>query len=377
MEKFKRKIFYLGGFDPRGVRYYHQMYREQAARHDRLSGGTINVGARCAGPDGSGVSTVWSVTNDAEGVETAYEYLRWEDVVGKVWIRNPLTLAWRSIGTYIGHTRFMQFARMKKLRPGPVLTICYPPFLAVVIPLLMALLPALLLWMVVPFWAAALAGIVISAAFSGRWLKKLVVPWLLRFTYYHHRLAADGPGEVLSERLDRFAARIVRELDEPWDEILFVTHSAGTIQGMSVMRRVFERRAEPMPERFAMLGLGQIVPVVALRRDAHWYHADLKALADKAFRYVDLSFPPDGAAYFDVNPLLLVADRHVARVDMLSSRFHLFYDPQNYHGGMSNKYELHFDYLRVGDRLSPVDFVSLTAGRRTLDEAVAAFRTIP
>ena len=62
---------------------------------------------------------------------------------------------------------------------------------------------------------------------------------------------------------------------------------------------------------------------------------------------------------------------------MLSPRFHLFYDPENYHGGWSNKYEAHFDYLRVGDRLSPVDFLSLTAGRRTLDDAIAAFRTIP
>lgn len=377
MEKFKRKIFYLGGFDPRGVRFYHQMYREQAARHERLSGGAIDVGARRAGPDGSLVSTVWSVTNEADGVETDYEYLRWEDLVGKVWIRNPLTLAWRSIATYVGHGRFMQFARMRKLRPGPVLTICYPPVLAVMIPLLMALVPALLLWIILPFWAAALAGIAISAVFSGRWLTKLVVPWLLRFTYYHHRLAAAGPGAALDERLDRFAARIAREMDGPWDEILFITHSAGTILGMSVMRRVFERRAGPAPERFAMVGMGQVVPVVALRRDAHWYHADLKALADKGFRYVDLSFPPDGAAYFNVNPLLLVADAHAARVDMLSPRFHLFYDPQNYHGGWSNKYEAHFDYLRVGDRASPVDFVSLTAGRRTLDEAVAAFRTIP
>jgi hypothetical protein len=32
MEKFKRKVFYLGGFDPRGVRFYHQLYREQAER---------------------------------------------------------------------------------------------------------------------------------------------------------------------------------------------------------------------------------------------------------------------------------------------------------------------------------------------------------
>jgi len=29
-EKFKRKVFHLAGFDPRGARFYHQMYREQA-----------------------------------------------------------------------------------------------------------------------------------------------------------------------------------------------------------------------------------------------------------------------------------------------------------------------------------------------------------
>ncbi|MEJ7925874.1 hypothetical protein WG908_03780 [Sphingobium sp. AN641] len=373
MEKFKRKVFYLGGFDPRGVRFYHQLYREQAARYAALSGEAVEVSARRAGPINS---AIWTVSNPDAGVETDYEYLRWEDLVGKVWIRNPLKLGWRSIATYVGHARHMQFKRMKQLRPGPVLTILYPPFLAVMIPLLFALIPALLLWIVLPLWAAALAGVAASALLSGRWITKLVVPWLLRFTYYHHRLAAGGPGEALDARLDQFAARIADELDGPWDEILFVTHSAGTILGMSVMRRLFDLRGGAMPDHFVMLGLGQVVPVVGLRRDATWYHADLRALADKRFRYVDISSPPDGAAYFNVNPLLLHSDAHVARVDMLSPRFHLFYDPENYHGGWSNKYEAHFDYLRVGDRPSPVDFISLTAGRSTVDQAVERFRTI-
>ncbi|MFC3440248.1 hypothetical protein ACFOKF_03375 [Sphingobium rhizovicinum] len=374
MEKFKRKVFYLGGFDPRGVRFYHQLYREQAARHAALTRQALTVSARRAGPASS---AIWTIDNPQAGVETDYEYLRWEDLVGKVWIRNPLILAWRSIATYVGHARFMQFARMKRLRPGPVLTICYPPVLAVMIPLLFALIPALALSILLPFWAAALVGIGVSALFSGKWLTKLVVPWLLRFTYYHHGLAANGPGPELDARLDLFAQRIVAEMDGPWDEVLLVTHSAGTILGMSLMRRIFALRGDTLPDHFAMIGLGQVVPVIALRTDAGWYHADLAALADKPFRYVDLSYPPDGAAYFNVNPLTLVSDRCAARVDMLSPRFHLFYRPENHHSGWSNKYEAHFDYLRVGDHLSPVDFVSLTAGRNRLDESIAAFRTIP
>ena len=377
LEKFKRKLFYLGGFDPRGVRFYHQLYREQAARHADLTGQPLSVGARQAGAAGSAVSARWTVDNPRAGVEADYEYLRWEDLVGKVWIRNPLSLARRAARAYAGHARHMDFRRMRRLRKGPVITILYPPVLAVLIPLLLALLPALLVSLLLPFWVGALVGIAISTALSGRILAKLVVPWLLRFMTYHGALAEEGPGDALDERIDRFAALIAQELDGDWDEVQLVTHSAGTILGMRLMRRLIALRGGRLPDNFVMVGLGQVVPVIALRRDAGWYHDDLRALADKPFRYVDISSPPDGAAFYNVNPFRLVADAHAARVDMLSPRFHLFYAAENYNSGWSNKYEAHFDYLRVGDRLSPVDFISLTAGRRTVDEAVAAFRTIP
>lgn len=377
MQKFKRKVFYLGGFDPRGVRFYHQLYREQAARYAGLTGEDVAVGGRSAGPAGKTVSMQWEVVNQTADVAVDYEYLRWEDLIAKVWIRDPLPLALRAARAYWSHARFMQFGRMRRLRSGPVITILYPPLFALLIPLLLALAPALLLSLILPFWVGALVGIGISALLSGRLLAKLVVPWLLRFMTYHGALAADGPGAELDARLDQFAARIAAELDGDWDEVQIVTHSAGTILGMSILRRVFALRGAGMPDHAVMVGMGQVVPVIGLRRDAGWYHADLAALADKVFRYVDISSPPDGAAYYNVNPLRLVADSYAARVDMLSPRFHLFYQPENYHGGWSNKYEAHFDYLRVGDRLSPLDFISLTAGPRPVDDAVAAFRTIP
>ena len=85
MEKFKRKLFYLGGFDPRGVRFYHQLCREQAERHGALTGQSLDVSGRRAGPAGSTVSTQWQIDNPGARVETDYEFLRWEDLVGKVW----------------------------------------------------------------------------------------------------------------------------------------------------------------------------------------------------------------------------------------------------------------------------------------------------
>jgi hypothetical protein len=374
VEKFKRKVFYLGGFDPRGVRFYHQMYREQAIVHERHSGEHIVVSGRRSG----GANTAgWTVENEVAGVGTDYEFLRWEDLIGKIWIRNPALLAWRSVATYVAHARFMQFRRMLKLRRGPVITILYPPMLGVLIPLAIALVIGLPLSLLLPGWAAALTGIALGIAASGKPLAKLVVPWLLRFMYFNHRLAAGGPGTALNARIDEFAERIAGQLDDPFDEILLVTHSNGTILGMTLLRRILELRGGRLPANFTLVTLGQVVPVVALRTDAHWYHDDLRALADKDFRLVDISSPPDGAAYYNVDPIALVAQSGKARIDLLSPRFHLFYHTENYNSGWGKKYQAHFDYLRVGDRLSPIDFIGLTASRRTIDQSIAQFRTIP
>src|SRR3546814_10536270 len=72
-------------------------------------------------------------------------------------------------------------------------------------------------------------------------------------------------------------------MDGPWDEVVFVSHSNGTIYAMSVLRRLFELRGDrQLPANFTVLTLGQVVPVIALRKDARWYHADLKALDDRS-----------------------------------------------------------------------------------------------
>ncbi len=373
MEKFKRKVFYLGGFDPRGVRFYHQLYREQAIVHERLTGEHIVVTGRHAGPASS---AIWTVHNEAAAVDTEFEFLRWEDLIGKVWIRNPALLAWRSIATYWGHARFMDFRRMLTLRRGPVVTILYPPVLGILIPLAIALFAGLLLGLLLPWWVAAPVGLAIGVLASGRLLAKLVVPWLLRFMYFNHRLAAGGLGPELDARMDQFAARIAAELDGPQGETLFVTHSNGTIFAMTLMRRILALRGGKVPDNFTLVTLGQCIPVIALRADAHWYHADLRALSDQHFRLIDISSPPDGAAYFDVHPIKLVSESCTPDVELLSPRFHRFYDPENYHIGWSNKYQAHFDYLRVGDRISPLDFISLTAGRQTIGQAVLQFKAI-
>jgi hypothetical protein len=122
--------------------------------------------------------------------------------------------------------------------------------------------------------------------------------------------------------------------------------------------------------------MGHCIPLVACRRDATRFHDDLRRLAASDFRWIDIGSPPDGAAYFGVDPMAIVAPHTTPRLDLLSPRFHLFYDPETYHSGYANKYEIHFDYLRMGDRVSPLDFPSLMTAPYPIDVSVAAFRRI-
>jgi hypothetical protein len=372
VEKFKRKVFYLGGFDPRGVRFYHQLYRDQALAYGRLTGESITVSPRRSG--GESIAQ-WTVTNET-AAETDYEFFRWEDIVGRSWIRNPLMLAWRSIGTYRGFLRFLDMRQIARMKRGTLITLLYPPAFALAIPLIAMLLFGGALAFFMPWYIALLVGLALGLVAAGPLLNKVMAPWLLRFFHFNHMLASRGYDPDFDPRLTQFAQRIADALDGPHDEILFIAHSNGSILAATVMRRLLEMRQSPLPENFTLVTLGHCIPLIACRSDARWFHDDLRAIAAHDFRWIDIGSPPDGAVFQMIDPMLLVAPESKPRLTLLSPRFHRFYDPDTYHAGWSNKYDIHFDYLRVGDVVSPLDYLSITAGRRTIDESVAQFRTI-
>lgn len=370
---FNRRLFYIGGFDPRGVRFYQQLSQDQLARHADLTRDTITMSKR------SNVSREradWTVRNDSADVTTLYTFLRWEDVVQRAWIRNPFALAARVVATYRDHARHLDFALARRLGSGPLITLLYPPIVAVLLPLLIALPLFALGLLVLPWWAALGAALPIGIVLATPMLTALHAPWLLRFFVFNGDLARRGCDAALEARLTHFVDAILAELDGPYDEVLLVTHSNGAILAMPVMARLLAARGGALPANFTLVTLGQCIPLVSCRRDARWFNATLATLATHDFRWIDIGSPPDGAAYFGVNPLLIhnVASR--PRVELLSPRFHKFYEPARYHKGWRDKYEIHFDYLRTGDRVSPLDLPSIVASARPIETAVAAFRTI-
>jgi hypothetical protein len=370
---FKRKVFYLGGFDPRGARYYHALHRQALERWAELTGKDILVSNRKRTSD---VRHDWEVRNRTDDAVTRYSFLRWEDLVSRAWIRSPLELARRAARAFLGNIRHLDRHWLRTLPRGPIVTLFYPFVLPVLMPLLFGFAAGLLAGIWLP-WPAALAVALLGAAAAVPLLARARTGWLLRFFIFNAELAEREDDPALSERLDAFADEIAAELDRGWDEILLVAHSNGCILAVPVMARLLERRGGEMPDRFTLVTLGHCIPLLAGRHDAVHFRERLRELSRAHFEWLDIGSPPDGAAFHAVNPMLMVTDDPRPHVDQLSPRFHLFYDPDTYHKGLANKYEVHFDYLRVGDRVSPIDYGSLTASALPVDRSVDAFRAIP
>lgn len=375
MPAFKRKVLYLGGFDPRGVRYYHQLYREQLGRHAKLTGEVVDMTARSQPL--SHVSQ-WQVTNATQGCKTEYEFLRWEDLVNERWERNPLRLAALTLKTYGSVLRDGDWAKARRLPRGPLITLFYPLVLTVLVPLLLALALGWLASLFMPAWLAWLAGIGLSGAVSLKLLDAIKAPWLLRFFTFNHALAGPRLDPQLDARLDLFAHRLAMALDEPWDEVLFITHSNGAILALPLLQRLLERPGLTMPPHFSFISMGHSIPLLAARKSDNVVKSALRFLAGRHdLNWVDLGSPPDGAGFHGVDCHALADAPALRPAMLLSPRFHVFYDAVTYHKGLHNKYEIHFDYLRVGDRPSPLDYIAMTASARPLAASITLFQAIP
>lgn len=375
MPAFKRKVLYLGGFDPRGVRYYHQLYREQLARHGALSGDTVGMSARSQ--PAPHVSQ-WQVTNTTQDSETDYEFLRWEDVVNRRWERNPLRLARLVVRTYLAIFRQGDWAKAATLPRGPFITLFYPVVLTVLLPLLLALVLGLIAGWFLPGWIALIAAVALSALLSLKLLDLIKAPWLLRFFTFNHALTTKHLDAELDARLDLFADRLALAMGEDWDEVLFITHSNGAILSLPLLERLLARPGMTLPAHFAFITLGHSIPLLAARKTENVVKTALQALAGRSdLNWIDIGSPPDGAGFHGVDCFALADAGPKRPITLLSPRFHLFYDPATYHKGLHNKYEIHFDYLRVADRPSPLDYIAITAGNRPLAASIALFQAIP
>lgn len=371
MAAFKRKIFYLSGFDPRGARFYHQLYAEQAAIYTRNSGHAVTVGERERSGKGN---SRWTVSDSTSDAETDFAFLGWDDVIRAHWVKNPAQLLLRSLTSYWGFTRGMDWDRTRRFPRGSLIAFYYPGASAILLPLLFGLLLWLAFGLLLDFpWDLA-AATVTAIAVAAVIIRKIESFWMLRFIIFNNSLASGKPDPVIEQRLDEMAATINAALADPNDELLFITHSNGSIMAVPIMERLLAMNGGTMPPHFALMTLGSCIPLIGCRRDSKRFHAQLEAVANGHFLWLDLGSITDGACIALIDPCGSCATDERPTLHILSPRWFKYCDPATYDARRRNKYEVHFEYLRTFDRISPLDYIGVTSGGRPLVQSIDAFK---
>jgi len=363
---FRRKIFYLGGYDPRGARFYHQLYREQAALYAERSGHEIIVSERKrAGP----VDNRWTIEDRTEGSSADMTFLAWDDIVRRTWDHNPLRLLWGAVVSTLSFSARMNWSITRTFPPGSLIAFYYPAASMIVLPLLLIGL----IWLIAGIIPALVLGLILSGVIV-RYLKGF---WLLRFVIFNDRYARHTTDPALNPRLEEMAQTIQEALAEDWDEVLFVTHSNGGILAMPIMASLLEKNGGKMPANFALMTLGSSVPLLGCRKDAGSYDAQLSAVARGDFLWLDLGSLTDGACIALLDPCVSTSEVHRPTIHSLSPRWFKYADPATYRARRRNKYATHFSYLHSFERVSPLDYFRVTSGPLTLPQSIAAFGQEP
>lgn len=381
---FRRRVFYIPGYDPIPPRRYRELYRREGEKQALISGYGLKLGPR---RDRTGFG--WGVRGDFNGqtTDTEFEVLIWADLVqGSMGRSIPATYGQmlRTGWIYIASGVLRSLMR---LRRGPVIAALYPVVVLIgqfLVSLLLSVLAgALTGWAVAqigpaPSWLAILCAlpvsVVVFVALLRLWQRldgRIFAYYLMHdyaFTAQHH--GAYPP--VLRARIKQFSDRIAQALKQDWDEVLVVGHSSGAYLAVSVLADLL-RSGEDLPENTALglLTLGQVVPMASFLPKAYELRRDLQELSvSPKIDWIDVSAPGDACSFGLCDP---VAVSGVAPPDqrwplVISAAFtHTLSETQQ----QSLKYrwfKLHFQYLCAFERVGDYDYFAITAGAMPLGQ---------
>lgn len=360
----RRKVLYIHGFDPRGPGPYHALFAEEASRAAALNGRPIEVGPRRRGEEGA---ASWTVASD--GVEAAYDFLRWDDRVRARWSKNEVALLgelfawvgkWGGLG-FFGVARRHARALWMAMLSTPLVTGLYMLSAVLVVSLLGFGAGAAAHAMGLPFWIGALVALASLFAAPAVWRKveeKLNVCWLSRcFTYMRRR--ADEPSEDLGERDKVFAAAIAAACADPAnDEVLVVGHSLGALHAVSALSRALaDDPSLGKDGRLSLLTLGQPIAIFTVLPEVAAFRRELAdvAAATQIF-WLDVTSPSDPASACHLDPLRDLEGPRNDRIVQRSPRFHVFLTPERFREIRRDPIVFHFQYLRAPDVAGGFDY---------------------
>lgn len=381
---FRRRVFYIPGFDPFPARRYREIYRSEGARQAALSGYALAMVPRGAGATGYG----WAVatTIGGQAAEADVEVLVWDDIV-----QARMQPGLLGIYRVMLQTIWVYFATgatwgLIRVRIGPFIAGFYP-ITVLLAQLALALAAGWALWRGL-VWAGgahpaahlagALAGVLAGWAVleGGRRADGRLFARYLMFDLAQAALHRGGFGADLEGRLDRFAERVARARDEAVDEVLVVGHSSGAALAVAVVARALRMQAGGAP--LALLTLGQVIPLHSFLPEARSLRRDLHDLSlAEGLTWLDVSAPGDGGSFGLADPVAISGVRPPGArwPRVVSAAFRRTLAPATFARLRWRFYALHFQYLRAfdgpGRTADDYDYFDITAGPRPLAARLA------
>ena len=371
---FRRKVFYIPGYDPFPPRRYRELYRKEAAAQAAVSGYSIGLLPGIAGQS-------WRVAADIGGsAEAEVEVLVWSDIVQGSMAQGIAATYGQMLRTAWIYTASGALWRLIRLRKGPMIAALYP-VLALILQAIVAglvgwAIGALVAWASLPVagWVAAgLAGYAVLRGF--RALDSRIFAYYLMHDYAFTAAQGGAYPAALVARLAKFGACIRAALDGPLDEVLVVGHSSGAHLGVTVLADMIRAGLPASSPALGFLTLGQVVPMVSFLPKAGRLRGDLAFLsAREEVTWVDVTAPGDGCAFALCDP---VAVSGVAAVGqrwplVISAAFTQTLSPERWAAVRWRFFRLHFQYLCAFDRPGDYDYFQITAGPLTLGQRFRA-----
>lgn len=368
---FRRRVFYIPGYDPFHPRRYRELYRKEGAEQARISGYGLELEPRKGrGPYG------WQVMGRMAGSTTMaeVEVLVWSDIVqGSMSSSIPATYLQlvRTAWAYVGSGALF---RLMRLRKGPMIAALYP----IVFLLAQLALACLLAWVagnVVShfthwlLWYPVFVGLLILQL---RWFRardNKVFAWYLMHDYAYSAQAGGANPPELEARMAEFRARIRAALIGDVDEVLVVGHSSGAHLGVSILADLLREGLPSDAPVLSFLSLGQVVPMVSFLPRAQRLRADLAYLsAQDRIAWIDVTAPGDGCAFALCDPVAVtgVSPKGKRWPLVISAAFSQTLSPQRQAALKRRYFRLHFQYLCAFDRPGDYDYFQITAGPQTL-----------
>ncbi len=382
---FRRKVFYIPGYDPFPPRRYRELYRSEGAAQAAISGYSLTMQPSPPRKKGSDAPYGWQAVGVIDGA-TAHvdmEVMIWSDIVKSSMNDGILATYWQMISTMWVYFASGAFFRQMRLRKGPTVAALYPVLHLVGQALIATAIGLLVAW-AFSYIHPVLEVLGLIAAYGFLALAKKYDQHILAH-YLMHDFAFSAqywgayPPE-LSARMDIFAARIQHSLLGDFDEVLIVGHSSGAYMGVTILSDILRAGLPEKRPEISFLTLGQVVPMVSFLPRARRLRGDLHYLCQRGeVTWVDVTAPGDGCAFALCDPVAVtgLAPRGQKWPLIVSCAFTQTLAPETWAKLRYKFFRLHFQYMCAFDRVGHYDYFRITAGAQTLAQRYAGVAPSP